>query len=204
MSRAARRVPGLAAIVLTAAALAAGAPEGTLWVRVDPGASRVTFLLGATLHKVEGSAPLPAADLRLDPATGAMSGTITVPAASVTTGHARRDRKMHEQVLESARFPEIVLHPRRLRGAWDAATGGEVILEADLEIHGDRHAITVPLRITVDAGRAVARGELTIPYVAWGMEDPSAFLLRVAKEVLVQVTLAAEITPAPADTAADP
>jgi hypothetical protein len=34
-----------------------------------------------------------------------------------------------------------------------------------------------------------------VPYVEWGLKDPSKFVLRVAKEVVVAITAHAKITP---------
>jgi polyisoprenoid-binding protein YceI len=180
------------------------ATAGELLVRVDPAASRITFVLGATLHKVDGTAPLPAAESGLDPDSGALRGAIIIDATALATGNERRDRKMHAEVLESGPFPSIILRPRRLRGPFDPYRGGTVVVEAELETHGARHEVRLPLRIKVDGQRATVTGSFTLPYVEWGMADPSVFLLRVAKEVLVQVDLAADLLPAPTAAPADP
>jgi len=53
----------------------------------------------------------------------------------------------------------------------------------------------IPLRVEIVGGRFTAVSSLEIPYVEWGLEDPSTFLLRVAK--VVEVTVAAEGTVRP-------
>ena len=52
--------------------------------------------------------------LRLDVASGKISGRIVVDVKSGNTGDDERDRSMHREVLESARFPEAVFLPDRL------------------------------------------------------------------------------------------
>jgi len=41
------------------------------------------------------------------------------------------------------------------------------------------------------------KGAFQIPYVAWGMKDPSMFIVRAAKEVDVTVESAGAVAPAP-------
>ena len=51
--------------------------------------------------------------LQLDPA-GKISGEIVVDATSGDSGSGMRDRKMHKEVLESERYPEISFRPDRV------------------------------------------------------------------------------------------
>jgi hypothetical protein len=43
------------------------------------------------------------------------------------------------------------------------------------------------MTVRVD-GQCVAKGSFTIPYVEWGMKDPSFFTLKEAKEVKISLT----------------
>jgi hypothetical protein len=50
-------------------------------------------------------------------------------------------------------------------------------------IHGAEHEITIPVRVEMAPGRWTATSRFTIPYVKWGMKNPSTFLLRVDQSV---------------------
>jgi hypothetical protein len=68
------------------------------------------------------------------------------------------------------------------------AASAELKLHATLEIHGAAHPVAIPARVTeLATGRLVVEAAFRVPYVAWGMRDPSSFVLRVAKEVDVSV-----------------
>ena len=41
----------------------------------------------------------------------------------------------------------------------------------------------------IDDDRIRVKSEFTVPYVEWGLKDPSVFVLRVAKEVQVRIVL---------------
>ena len=96
--------------------LAARAGAQTLTFDLDPQATQVTFGFGATLHSVKGTLKVPAGKIQLDIATGRASGEIVLDLASASTGNSRRDKKMHEKILETARYPQAVLHVERVDG----------------------------------------------------------------------------------------
>jgi polyisoprenoid-binding protein YceI len=95
---------------------AASLPAQEIFVTLDPAATKVDFALGATLHTVHGTFKLEDAQLHFDPATGKVSGSVTLDATSASTDNGSRDGKMHAEVLESAKFPEIVFAPADVKG----------------------------------------------------------------------------------------
>ena len=195
--------PGFAAGLLlsAASALAAAGPATAGVLHLDAGACQIGFTLDATLHKVEGLFKLQGGTITFDPATGEASGRVVITAASGETHNDKRDRKMHEKVLESSLFPEIVFVPERIEGTYLPAGDSEVRIRGAMEIHGARHEVVIAARIHQENGRLSGTAGLTIPYVAWGMEDPSVFMFRVAKEVLVSLDLAGTVDAATAGAA---
>jgi len=157
---------------------------------LDPARTRVRFTLGATLHSVRGSADLVRGEIRFrdEPGVGPASGAVVIDARSARTGIDRRDRKMHEEVLESGRFPEIVFEPARIEVRKLDPPHAEVALAGELWIHGVAHSFSIPAELTADArDRVRAHAHFPIPYVAWGMKDVSNPILHVEPEVEVEV-----------------
>lgn len=175
--------------VLLAAALAPALPAAEWTLTPRPETTKVQFTLGATLHTVRGTAALEGGTIHFDPATGAISGELVVDATSADTGNENRDRDMHAKVLESGLYPRVVLRPRAMVGTLALAGASRVEIEGDLEIHGGVHPITVPVEARVEGEEVVATAHFTIPYVEWGMLDPSKFLIKVKKVVEVRVDL---------------
>lgn len=171
----------------------ASAAESVL--TIDTAASKLEFTLGATMHTVHGHLVLDRGAIRFDPATGAISGELVSKTASATTEHEGRDKKMHEDVLESAKFPEIVLVPKRVVGTIPSSGKGNLSVEANIKIHGSDHTITIPLELTWQDNRVTAAGNFEVPYVLWGMKDPSVFMLRVDKTVQVTVSVVGTLAP---------
>jgi polyisoprenoid-binding protein YceI len=173
---------GLAHAVL---AVAARAEEQTL--TLDPAATTIAFTLGATLHTVEGSIRLSSGALRFDLLTGVASGEIAVDARSAATGREARDQNMHQDVLESERYPRIVFRAEKLRVVHQDPSGAVVELVGQLDLHGQQRPWTLPAKLAFQGDRVAIEAKFRVPYVDWGMRDYSTFILRVDRFVDVRV-----------------
>jgi polyisoprenoid-binding protein YceI len=162
-----------------------GARDTLPWVlRLDPGATRIDFELAATLHTVRGTLPLREGTVRFDPDTGAVAGRVVVDATGAETGNARRDRNMHRDVLESRRHPQIVFEPGRLEVTARTAERLAGTLHGRILLHGASHRVAIPVEAERERpGRGRVTGRFEVPYVAWGLRDPSTLLLRVDDRV---------------------
>lgn len=158
---------------------------------IAPSQAQVTFTLGDVLHTVHGTFALKHAALRFDPETGSAGGEIVVDATSGNSGSAARDRRMHANILESAKFPEIVFRPGHVEGRIAADGASDATLHGVFSIHGAGHEIAVPIHVDAANGRYATTAHFTIPYVKWGMKNPSTFLLRVSDKVEIDVKLVA-------------
>jgi polyisoprenoid-binding protein YceI len=190
----------LALAVLAAAALPAWAGEQVLVL--DPAASEVTFEVQATGHDVHGRLYLDGGEVRFDPATGFASGRIEIDARRGETGNGSRDKTMREKVLEVASYPLFVFEAKRFEGELPAAGRGEVSLIGTLAIHGAQHPLTLPATVERQGDHLRATATFRVPYVEWGMHNPSIVFLRVADEVAVTVATEGDLEPAAGRAAA--
>lgn len=166
---------------------AAGACVSAATLELDASQTKVIFSLGARLHTVHGTFRLKQGHLDFDPSTGSMSGDVIVDASSANSGIARRDERMRREVLESERYPEIRFSPKRFTGTLSTGTNSQISVRGSFQIHGQQHEMTVPLRILMTGDKLTLRGKFVLPYVAWGMKDPSNFILKVDQEVTIEI-----------------
>ena len=177
----------LALVALASAADAHGAPEV---LHLDPQKSRITFILDATMHKVEGTARLTQGTIRFDLATGEAGGEVLADARSAETGNGKRDRTMHGDVLESAAHTQIAFYPEHIEGTLTEGAERVIRIRGTFLLHGDKHPLTLSVRVRKDAAGLTGTASFAVPYVAWGLKDPSVFVLRVGKEVEVTLQFA--------------
>jgi putative ABC transport system permease protein len=78
------------------------------------------------------------------------------------------------------------------KATWLQGDRSSFAQHADDVVLGD---LTVPMQIHIDENNLSAKTHFVVPYVQWGLKDPSVFILKVAKEVDIDLTLAGGVTP---------
>jgi polyisoprenoid-binding protein YceI len=190
----ARHLSTLLLLILTAVAIRPLPAEEWLLV-LDPEQSEVGFGLDTTLHHVEGRLYLSTGEIRFDLDTGDASGEVIIDALRTETGNEARDKKMHKAVLESALYPTIVFHPERVSGELGPDGRGKLTLWGQVTIHGSSHPLTLEADVIVEGDRATGETGFAVPYTEWGMKNPSLLLIRVAKEVQVELAAVGRLAP---------
>jgi polyisoprenoid-binding protein YceI len=187
-----RRIRCAVLALLAAWALSAAAQDTAF--QLDPAQTSVKFTLGDVLHTVHGTFHLKHGALQFDPASGKISGDIVVDAASGESGSGMRDRKMHREILESDRYPEIAFRPDRIEGAVANQGKSSVKVHGMFSIHGVDREIMVPADVEMSADRWTAIVHFTVPYEKWGMKNPSTLFLRVNDSVEIDLVAAGSVT----------
>lgn len=158
-------------------------------LHLDPAQSKLTWTLGSTLHTVHGKFNLKSGVLKFDPVSGRASGEFVAYATSGESGNDGRDKKMHSEILESARFPDIVFRPTRIDGKVSQAGTCDVQLQGKFFLHGSEHEITVPVHAELTANHWKGSAKFSVPYIAWGLKSPNTFLLKADPAVEIELEL---------------
>ncbi|HEX3738598.1 MAG TPA: YceI family protein [Terriglobales bacterium] len=178
--------PLVAALVLSlllATAAAIGAFAQDLTLELDPAQTAIRFTLGDVLHTVNGTFKLKSGIIHFNPATGKASGLVTVDVTSGNTGSNARDRKMHEEILESAKYPEATFTPTRVSGPAAFTDQATFDVTGLFKLHGADHEVTLTFPITRSGDTLTTHTHMVLPYVAWGLKNPSTFILRVSDKL---------------------
>lgn len=175
------------AIGLLLAGLVPAAAGQALTFQVDPSQSHVDFTLEDVLHTVHGTFRMKSSAIEFDPQTGTASGAFVVDAGSGESGSKGRDKKMHKDILETAKYPEIRFTVRQFRGTLPADGTTQVQMVGIMNLHGEDHPFTATAPVRVSNGRAAADVHFEVPYVQWGLKNPSTLFLRVSDKVEIEV-----------------
>jgi polyisoprenoid-binding protein YceI len=161
---------------------------------VMPDRSEVLFSLGDVLHSVHGTFHVESGSVQFGLNSPQVSGSVVVGAGSGKSGNDTRDHRMSADVLNAPQFAEATFNPKHMSGSISATGDSTVQVDGILTLHGTPHDLTVPMQIHIEGENCTAKTHFTIPYVKWGLKDPSTFLLRISKEVNMDITLVGQLS----------
>jgi polyisoprenoid-binding protein YceI len=186
------------ACILLALSCAADAQQ-QIQLKLQPANTHIDWTLGDVLHTVQGTFQLKSGTIMFDPTTGEASGQIVVDATSGNSGNGTRDSKMKKEILETARYPDIVFVPKHVSGFAAGQESFTVQVAGNFTIHGGTHELTLTLPIVVKNTAVEAHSKFDVPYVDWGMKNPSTLFLKVDKTVQISISAVGELQAAKTD-----
>lgn len=183
----ARLARSWAPFVLLPGMLAAPAFAQEKALELDPTQSAVHFTLKSSLHTVHGTFTLTSGKVSFDPATGKAAGLIIVSAPSGESGNKGRDSRMHKEIIESQRYPEITFAPRDIEGRVEMQGESQIEVKGEFRLLGEDHEIVIPITLKNEGSVVTLNSDFSIPYIAWGLKNPSTFILRASDTVEVSI-----------------
>jgi polyisoprenoid-binding protein YceI len=189
------RAPCLPVLVSALFALISPLAAQQTELKLDPARTRIDWTLGATMHEVEGTFGLKSGDIVFNPKTGEASGQLIVDATSGDSGNKKRDADMNRNVLESAKYSEIVFSPKHVTGFVPGQASSMVQLAGTFTIHGASRELTHTVPFTANNTSVEAHTKFSIPFEEWGMNNPSNMFLNVDKVVQLSITAVGELQP---------
>jgi polyisoprenoid-binding protein YceI len=167
-----------------------------LVLTLDPAQSKVHFNVESTLHTVHGTFTVKSGTVHFDPQTGKAGGEIVVNTTSGDSGSNSRDARMHKEILETKKYPDAVFHPSQIEGQVAAIGACDVKLRGTISLHGANHELTALIHANLAADRWTGTAKFEVPYITWGIKDPSNFLLKVKPVVNVELEMSGALNSA--------
>ena len=160
---------------------------------VNPASCQVDFALAGTGHHVSGTFHVQSGNVTFTPGSPSLSGLIMVAAGSGNSGESSRDKKMNSEVLNSDKYTEISFATKSYQGTLAPSGDSSIQVSGVFTLHGTPHDIVVPMQIHIEGSNLTAKGQFVVPYVKWGLKNPSIFILKVAKEVNIDLNLQGQV-----------
>ncbi len=155
--------------------------------------SHIDFTVADNLHTVHGTFQMKEGKLMLNPAAHKISGSLIVNVQSGNSGNNLRDHRMHKEILESERYPLSTFTAESLEGEIAQNGDSSVKVRGNLNLHGADHPMMLDVLIHRDGNAISAKTKFGIPFVDWGMRDPSSFIFHMEKTVQVDVEISGSI-----------
>jgi polyisoprenoid-binding protein YceI len=182
------------AVLVLAAILAPGALAQHQTFVVNPDASEVKMALKTTHELVNGSFHVQSGSIEFDRSTPKMSGSVVVLAGSGKTGNGSRDKKMNKDVLEMEQHATVSFEPKSYAGT--IAPSGDSTIQATgiFTLLGTPHEITIPILVHLESTTAAAKAHFVVPYVQWGLRNPSFLIWKADNDVAIDLSLTGRLS----------
>lgn len=161
---------------------------------VHPDASEVKITLKTTHEVVNGSFHVQTGSVTFGRGDSKMAGSVVVVAGSGKTGNSTRDKKMNHDILKVEQFTEISFEPKSYVGTMAASGDSTVQVTGIFTLLGVPHQITVPMVVHLDGSGAMAKAHFIVPYVQWGLKNPSFLFWKADNDVAVDLNLVGTIS----------
>lgn len=164
-------------VVLTALALCVNVRGESF--KIDPAHSRIAFSVGHIIGTAKGKFSKFSGTIEVDRNHPEESSvTVTIEAASIDTGIAKRDEHLRSELFNIAKYPEIIFKSRRVKqtGANTAEITGDLTMHGvtrsillNVQLVGNRWRVTTPPLKRSQFGLVFSKSAETISMIADGV-----------------------------------
>jgi polyisoprenoid-binding protein YceI len=161
---------------------------------VNPDASDVKMTLNTTHEVVNGTFHIQSGSIEFDRSDPQMSGLIVVVAGSGKTGNDTRDKKMNKDILRVDQYTTVSFAPKSYTGTIAPSGDSTIQVSGVFTLLGNPHDLTIPIQIQMDGSKATARAHFVIPYVQWGLRNPSFMFWKAENDVTIDLSLVGQLS----------
>ena len=182
------------AVLALSVILAPAAPAQHQTFTVNPDASEVKMALKTTHELVNGAFHLQSGSVEFDRGTPAMSGSVVVLAGSGKTGNGSRDKKMNKEILQVEQHATVSFEPKSYAGVIAPSGDSTIQVTGIFTLLATPHEITIPMLVHLEDTTATAKAHFALPYIQWGLKDPSFLFWKADHDVTVELFLTGRLS----------
>ena len=161
---------------------------------VNPDASEIKMTLNTTHEVVSGTFHIQFGSIEFSRANPKMSGLVAVLAGSGKTGNDSRDKKMNNEILKVEMYATVSFAPQNYTGTIAPSGDSTIQVNGVFTLLGNPHGLTIPMQIHMDGSKATARAHFVVPYVQWGLKNPSFLIWKAENDVAIDLHLVGKVS----------
>jgi polyisoprenoid-binding protein YceI len=161
---------------------------------VNPDASEVKMTLNTTHELVSGTFHIQSGSIEFDRSIPSMSGSVVVLAGSGNTGNESRDKRMNKVILLVEQHATILFEPKSYAGAIVPSGDSTIQVTGIFTLLSTPHEITIPILVHLEGTTATAKAHFVVPYIQWGLKDPSFLIWKADNNVAIDLFLTGQLS----------
>jgi polyisoprenoid-binding protein YceI len=182
------------AVVALAAILVPAALAQHQTFAVNPDTSEVQMTLNTTHEVVHGTFHIQSGSIEFDCGTPKMKGSVAVLAGSGKTGNDSRDKKMNKDILNVEQYATVSFEPKTYTGVLALSGDSTIQVTGIFTLLGTPHEIAIPIVVHLEGTTATAKAHFFVPYVQWGLKNPSFMIWKADDDVAIDLSLAGRLS----------
>src|ERR1035438_3220782 len=101
---------------------------------------------------------------------------------------------MNKDILKVEQYATVSFEPKTYSGA--IALSGDSTIQATgtFILLGTPNEITIPILVHLEGTTATAKAHFVVPYVQWGLKNPSFLIWKAENDVAIDLSLAGRLS----------
>ena len=161
---------------------------------VNPDSSQVKITLNTTHEVVNGVFHVQSGSIDFDPSASRISGSVVVLAGSGKTGNGSRDKHMNKDILKVEQYATVSFEPKAYTGAIAPSGDSAIQVTGIFTLLATPHQITIPIQVHIEGTAATAKAHFVVPYVQWGLKNPSFLIWKADNDVAIDLNLTGRLS----------
>jgi polyisoprenoid-binding protein YceI len=161
---------------------------------VNPDASDVKMTLNTNHEIVNGTFHIQSGSIEFDRSAPTMSGSVVVIAGSGKTGNDTRDKRMYKEILRVEQHATVSFEPKSYAGSIAQSGDSAIQVTGTFKLLDTPHEITIPMLVHLEGPTATAKAHFSVPFIQWGLKDPSILIWKTEKHVSIDLVLAGRLS----------
>ena len=100
---------------------------------------------------------------------------------------------MNKDILKVDQYTTVSFAPKTYTGTIAASGDSTIQVSGVFTLLGTPHDLTIPMQIQIDGSKATAKAQFVVPYVQWGLKNPSFLIWKADNDVAIDLSLVGNI-----------
>ena len=101
---------------------------------------------------------------------------------------------MNKDILKVDQYTTVSFAPKAYTGTIAPSGDSTIQVNGMFTLLGAPHDLTIPMHIHIDGSKATARAQFVVPYVQWGLKNPSFMFWKAENDVTIGLNLVGQVS----------
>jgi hypothetical protein len=101
---------------------------------------------------------------------------------------------MTRDILQAEQHATVSFEPKACTGALAPSGDSNLQVTGIFTLLGTPHTITIPILVHLEGATASAKARFVVPYVQWGLKNPSFLIWKADNDVAIDISLTGQLS----------